>query len=448
MLFSIKKGLDLPISGQPDQKIDNAAAIKTVAILGNDYIGMKPRLQVQEGDNVRLGQTLFIDKKNTGVKFTSPGAGTVKAINRGAKRVLQSVVIELEGDDAETFEKFDQNTLSNLERCVVKENLINSGLWTALRTRPYSKSPKPDSVPSSIFITAIDTNPLACDPETVIKEQAESFNDGVIVLSRLTDGKIFVCKSDQTDINITQTEQIELHNFAGPHPAGLVGTHIHHLDPVNSEKMVWHINYQEVIAIGKLFTTGQLWVERIISIAGPMVKRPRLLRTRLGANTEQLLHEETEHKPSRVISGSVLSGHQASNWAAYLGRFHQQISVIEEKTDREFFGWIKPGRNKFSVLNVFISKFLGVKKFNLNTSQNGSPRAMVPIGAFEGLMPLDILPTQLLRALVVKDTDAAQQLGCLELDEEDLSLCSFVCSGKYDYGPVLRTNLNQIEKEG
>ncbi|MFK8067001.1 MAG: Na(+)-translocating NADH-quinone reductase subunit A [Gammaproteobacteria bacterium] len=448
MLFSIKKGLDLPISGQPDQKIDNAAAVKTVAILGSDYIGMKPKLQVQEGDTVKLGQTLFTDKKNTGVKFTSPGAGTIKAINRGAKRVLQSVVIELQGDDSETFEKFDQSALSSLDRAVVKENLLNSGLWTALRTRPYSKSPKPDSTPNSIFITAIDTNPLACNPEIAIKEQAESFSNGITVLSRLTEGKVFVCKSDQTDINVSQTDQIELHDFVGPHPAGLVGTHIHHLDPVNGEKTVWHINYQDVIAVGKLFTTGQLWVERIISIAGPMVKRPRLLRTRLGANTEQLLHEETEHKPSRVISGSVLSGHQASNWAAYLGRFHQQVSVIEEKTDREFFGWIKPGSKKYSALNVFISKLLGVKKFELNTSQNGSPRAMVPVGTFEGLMPLDILPTQLLRALVVKDTDAAQELGCLELDEEDLSLCSFVCSGKYDYGPVLRTNLTQIEKEG
>ncbi len=450
MHFSIKKGLDLPISGSPDQKIDNAGPVSSVAILGYDYIGMKPTMLVKEGDRVKLGQTLFINKKNKGVCFTSPAAGTVKSINRGAKRVLQSVVIELDGneEDEVTFEKVDQSQLNNLDREVVKKNLVESGLWNALRTRPYSKTPDPDTVPHSIFVTAIDTSPLAADPEVVIKEHIESFNDGLAVLTRLTDGKVFVCKSDTANLEVAHLDQVEVHEFSGPHPAGLVGTHIHFLDPIGGDKTVWHLNYQDVIAIGKLFTTGHLWVERVISIAGPMVKRPRLLRTRLGAKTEDLLKGETEHKQSRVISGSVLSGHMASNWAGYLGRYHNQISVIEETTEREFFGWIKPGSKKFSKLNVFVSKLLGVKEFDLNTSQNGSPRAMVPVGTFEAVMPLDILPTQLLRALLVKDTDTAQQLGCLELDEEDLALCSFVCSGKYDYGPILRSNLIQIEKEG
>ena len=450
MHFSIKKGLDLPISGRPDQKIDNAAPVRSIAILGYDYVGMKPTMQVKEGDRVRLGQTLFTDKKNKGVCFTSPAAGTVKSINRGAKRVLQSVVIELNGQEEEEvlFEKVDQGQLNNLDRDAVKKNLIESGLWTALRTRPYSKSPDPDSVPNSIFVTTIDTSPLAADPEVVIKEQLESFNDGLAILTRLTDGKVFVCKSDDANLEVSHIDQVEVHEFSGPHPAGLVGTHIHFLDPIGGDKTVWHLNYQDVIAIGKLFTTGRLWVERVISMAGPMVKRPRLLRTRLGAKTEDLLEGETEHKQSRVISGSVLSGHMASNWAGYLGRYHNQISVIEETNEREFFGWIKPGRKKFSKLNVFVSKLLGVKEFDLNTSQNGSPRAMVPVGTFEAVMPLDILPTQMLRALLVRDTDAAQELGCLELDEEDLALCSFVCSGKYDYGPILRSNLTQIEKEG
>ena len=449
MLFTIKKGLDLPISGEPDQKIDNAPPAKSVVLLGYDYIGMKPTMLVKEGDRVKLGQTLFTDKKNKNVGFTSPAGGTVKSIYRGAKRVLQTVTIEVDDNEEEvSFEKYDQGKLASLDRETVKKNLIESGLWLALRTRPYSKSPDPDSSPNSIFVTAIDTNPLAVNPEVVIKEHTESFNDGLTVLSRLTDGKVFVCKSDYANLEVSHMDQVEVHDFAGPHPAGLVGTHIHFLDPIGGDKTVWHLNYQDVIAIGKLFTSGLLWVERVISIAGPMVKRPRLLRTRLGANTEELLKNETENKQSRVISGSILSGHLASNWASYLGRYHQQISVIEEPTEREFFGWIKPGSKKFSALNVFVSKLMGVKKFDLNTSQNGSPRAMVPVGSFEAVMPLDILPTQLLRALIVKDTDAAQQLGCLELDEEDLSLCSFVCSGKYDYGPILRNNLIQIEKEG
>jgi len=449
MHFSIKKGLDIPISGRlPEQQISNANTINSVALLGNDYQGMKPTMLVEEGDRVKLGQALFNDKKNPEVQFISPGAGFVKKINRGARRVLQSVIIELEGDDEITFDQYESSQLENISTENIKKNLLNSGLWTALRIRPYSQIPSADSVPHSIFVTAIDSNPLAADPNVIINEYTEDYANGLKVLSQLTDGKVFICQSTETAILKSVPENIETHTFSGPHPSGLVGTHIHFLDPVNDKKSVWHINYQDVIAIGKLFITGRLWVERIISLAGPLVSKPRLIRTRQGANTEDLVHDEVEHVQSRVISGSILSGHTATNWAAFLGHYHNQISVIAEGYEREFFGWIKPGSKKFSALNVFISKLIGTKRFNLTTSQNGSPRAMVPVGTFELMMPLDILPTQLLRALLVKDTDAAQALGCLELDEEDLALCSFVCSGKYDYGPVLRANLTQIEKEG
>lgn len=450
MYFSIKKGLDLPIAGSPVQTIDDANTVNSVAILGNEYVGMKPSMLVEEGQQVRLGQVLFTDKKIPGVQFTSPGAGTIRSINRGAKRVLQSIIIDLAGDDEVTFQQYEQSQLAGLNRDDVKKNLLDSGLWTALRTRPYSKSPHPDTSPHSIFVTAIDTNPLAADPDIIIEKYATDYCDGLTVLSHLTDGKVFTCQSNDATTTATNTPaNVETHYFSGPHPAGLASTHIHLLDPVSANKTVWQINYQDVIAIGKLFTSGKLWVERIISLAGPLVNNPRLLRTRLGANTEDLVRDEVQHIQSRVISGSVLHGHTARNWASFLGRFHQQISVIAESDEREFFGWIKPvGKNKFSALNVFISKLLGKKELALTTSQNGSPRAMVPVGTFEMVMPLDILPTQLLRALVVKDSDAAQALGCLELDEEDLALCSFVCSGKFDYGPMLRTNLTQIEKEG
>lgn len=449
MHFSIKKGLNLPIAGEPVQAIDNANTVKTVAVLGNEYVGMKPTMQVEEGQFVKLGQTLFTDKKNPSVHFTAPGAGKITKINRGAKRVLQSVIIELEGSDEITFQSYKPEQLTSLNRDDIKKNLLNSGLWTALRTRPYSKSPLPETTPHSIFVTAMDTNPLASNPTVIINEYAADYAHGLTVLSQLTDGKVFICQAKEQPTTSSSAANIETHTFSGPHPAGLASTHIHFLAPVNANKTVWQVNYQDVIAIGKLFTTGHLWVERIISLAGPLVNKPRLLRTRLGANTEDLVRDEVQNIQSRVISGSVLHGHTATNWASYLGRFHYQISVIAEATDREFFGWIKPtGKNKFSALNVFISKLLGTKQLNLTTSQNGSPRAMVPVGTFERVMPLDILPTQLLRALIVHDTDAAQTLGALELDEEDLALCSFVCSGKFDYGPVLRSNLTQIEKEG
>ncbi len=449
MHFSIKKGLDLPISGKPEQTIYDGNHVSSVAVLGNEYVGMRPTMLVEEGQRVKLGEALFEDKKNPGVLFTAPGAGTIKAINRGAKRALQSVTIELDGDEEVTFQDYTADSLDNLETDAITKNLVDSGLWLAFRTRPYSRSPAIDATPDAIFVTAMDTNPLAADPSIIINNYAEDFKHGLTVISQLTQGKVFVCQAADTALPVSHRDNIEVNTFSGPHPAGLAGTHIHLLNPVSATKSVWTINYQDVIAIGKLFTTGRLWVERIISFAGPLVNKPRLIRTRLGASTEDLVRGEVAAVQSRVISGSVLHGHTANNWAAYLGRFHTQLSVIAESVDRELLGWIKPGgKNKFSALNVFISSLFPKKDLALTTSQNGSPRAMVPVGVFERVMPLDILPTQLLRSLLVKDTDSAQALGCLELDEEDLALCSFVCSGKYDYGPALRTNLTQIEKEG
>jgi Na+-transporting NADH:ubiquinone oxidoreductase subunit A len=262
---------------------------------------------------------------------------------------------------------------------------------------------------------------------------------------------VYVCKAPGTELPVPEGGQFRVAAFEGPHPAGLPGTHIHFLDPVGAHKTVWHLNYQEVIAIGKLMTTGRLWTERVISLAGPPVARPRLLRTRLGANLNDLLEGEYDTtKECRPISGSVFAGRRGVGWASYLGRYHLQLTLLYEGRERELLGWITPGKNKFSKINVFISSFSRNKgqRFTFNTSQNGSPRAMVPVGNYEEVMPLDILPGQLLRYMLVRDTDMAQKLGILELDEEDIALCSFVCVGKYDYGPVLRQNLSQIEREG
>jgi Na+-transporting NADH:ubiquinone oxidoreductase subunit A len=449
MLITIKKGLDIPITGEPEQVIDAARPVTSVALVGRDYIGLKPSMLVNEGDRVKLGQPLFTDKKIPGVNHTSPGSGTVTAINRGARRALQSVVIQLEGDEQETFNAHSPAELGQLSRNAVQETLLASGLWTAFRTRPFSKVPLPDSVPHSIFVTAIDTRPLGVRPDVVINAYPEDFVNGLHILGRLTEGSIYVCKAPDSTIPTIDSAPFKTVSFAGPHPAGLPGTHIHFLDPVSVTKTVWHLNYQEVIAIGKLFTTGHLWTERIIALAGPTVLKPRLLRTRLGANTNELLDDELQDIDCRPLSGSILGGRRALGAEAFLGRYHTQLCVLAEGRERELLGWITPGKNKYSFLNVFVSSLSRkMQKFPLTTDQNGSPRAMVPVGNYEEVMPLDILPTQLLRYMLVGDTDTAQALGCLELDEEDLALCSFVCVGKYDYGPVLRKNLTQIEKEG
>lgn len=446
-MITIKKGLDLPIAGVPQQVIENGPAIKSVAILGQEYVGMRPTMYVQVEDRVKKGQVLFEDKKNPGVKFTAPGAGVVKEINRGAQRVLQSVVIELDGEEQVTFAKYDEGKLLQLSRENVQQNLVESGLWTALRTRPYSKAPALDSEPKAIFVNAMDTNPLAADPLLVIKENEQDFAAGLKVLSRLTEGKLYVCSAANAEINFDNAP-VTHETFSGPHPAGNVGTHIHFLEGVNMNYHVWHANAQDVIAIGKLFTTGELYTDRVISLAGPGVKQPRLIRTRLGANLNELTTGELSDGKQRIISGSVLNGHTASGPHAYLGRFHNQVTVIAEGDEKHLFGWIWPGKEMHSITRAYAGHLFSGKLFNMTASTNGSDRAMVPIGNYERVMPLDIVPTPLLRDLCSGDIEGAQALGCLELDEEDLALCTYVCPGKYDFGPILRKCLTTIEKEG
>lgn len=451
MVTITKRGLNVPIAGEPEQVIHtDAGVVRTVGLIGSDYVGLKPTMLVAEGDRVKLGDPLMVDK-NSGVQFTSPGAGVVKAINRGARRVLESVVIELGGTGQKKFTAYGESQLKDLGPEPVKENLLASGLWTALRTRPYSRIPSPESAPHSIFVNAMDTNPLAARPDVVIQERSGDFKNGLTVLAQLTEGRVYICKAPSHSLPVAEGPQFEVADFDGPHPAGLVGTHIHFLDPVSATKTVWHLDYQSVLAIGALFVTGRLNVERVISLAGPMVTRPRLVRTRLGANLIELVQGQlVPDKETRVISGSVIHGVAVEDSLVFLGRYHQQVSVIEEGGAREFMGWVMPGGNKFSFLNVLLSSLPHQRgrKFPMDSSRWGSPRAIVPVGVYEEVMPLDVLPTQLLKALIVGDTDMAQALGCLELDEEDLALCTFVDPGKHDFGPVLRNNLTRIEKEG
>lgn len=448
-MIKISKGLDLPITGAPQQKIEPAPPVHSVALVGDDYLGMKPTMAVNQGDRVKLGQLLFEDRKTPGVRFTAPGAGLVKAINRGAKRKFESLVIELDGDEEETFSSHQGYNLTQLDPGQVRDNLVASGLWTAIRKRPFSKIPSPESTPRAIFVTAIDTHPLAAQPEVVLANREAEFIHGLQALSVLAGGKLYLCKAPGAKIPGSDLKVVTVAEFAGPHPAGLPGTHIHFLDPVSMQKTAWHLNYQDVIAIGYLFMTGRLLTERIVSLAGPVVKNPRLLRTRLGASLPDLVESELQPGANRVISGSVLSGRKAQPLIDCLGRYHLQISALAEGTERTLLGWQRPGFDKFSVTRMFASSLRGRGvRFPLTTSMGGSPRAMVPIGTYEQVMPLDILPTQLLRALIVGDTEQAQALGCLELDEDDLGLCTFVCPGKYEYGPLLRQNLTTIEREG
>jgi len=450
-LIKIKKGLNVPISGEPEQTVSQGKSSKTVALVGYDYIGMKPTMVVNVGDRVKLGQLLFTDKKMAGVKFTSPGGGKVIAINRGQKRVFQSIVIQLEEKEEEvTFPSYSEKQLSELDMEKVKTNLVDSGLWPLLRARPFGKVADPATTPHSIFVTAMDSNPLAPSVETILSGKENEFRVGLKILTRLTEGKIYLCKAPGANIPSAEVPALSVEEFSGPHPAGNVGTHMHFLDPVHREKIVWHIDAQDVATIGQFFSTGRIPVERVISIAGPSFKQPRLIRTRTGAAIEDLIVDELKEdiSESRIISGSVLSGRTADGPLAFLGRYHQQVSALAEVKKRNFFGWLSPGFKLYSKKPILISTLFRRKKFAFTTDINGGKRAIFPLGVYEEIMPMDFEMTYLLRSLMVDDVETAENLGCLELCEEDLALCSFVSPSKIEYGPVLRRNLTIIEKEG
>lgn len=444
----IVEGLDIPIGGKPKQSIEDGLPVRSVALVGIDYLGLRPSMFIKEGDTVKLGQPLFFDRRYPDILFTSPGTGVVSAINRGVRRVLLSVVVDLSGTEQKTFSSWSPNQLTNLRKDQIVDTLLVSGMWTALRNRPFSKIPDPKSSPSSIFVTAMDTDPLAAKPEIVIGEYDNEFSHGLDLIARLTDGHVFVCQKPSAHIPLGSNDNVRIIKFSGPHPSGLVGTHIHFLDPVNDQKSVWHLGYQDVIAIGKLFTTGKVWIERIISLAGPKVKRPRLIRTRMGAHLDNLTQGEMQDSDCRIISGSVLSGRYSQEKLSFLGRFHNQISVIgdvsqDQPSNRSFHN-----NQQYSSYGFFGKNWSKRVQSSLTTALNGKSSVFFPLGGFEKVMPLDILPTQLLKALLVGDWEMAKALGCLELDEEDLALCTFVCPGKCDYGPLLRACLETIEKEG
>ena len=450
-MIKIKQGLNIPVSGQPQQVIHDGAEIEHVGLCGLDYVGLRPRLLVEEGDEVKFGQPLFIDKHHPGIPFCSPGSGKITTINRGPRRVLHSVVVRLDDQlaSAKLYEPLSRQQMLRLNHESAADRLRQSGLWTAFRQRPFGRIPEPGAVPRSIFVTAIDTRPLAADPKVVTYGHEDALADGLQVLTALTAGPVWFCTAPDWDIPVPESDRIRHAMFSGPHPAGLPGTHIHFLDPVSAKRAVWHIGYQDVIAIGKLFSQGVVDNNRIVAMGGTCIPEPRLLRTRLGALVRELAAPCVDDtRSSRVISGSVLGGRSVEPGLAYLGRYHDQVSAIPEGGDRHLFGWTGVFPWRYSAARTFLRKAGHKRRFNITTAQNGRFSGMIPTRAFEKVMPLDILPSPLFRALLVKDTDQALALGCLELDEEDLALCSFVCPAKIDYGAALRLNLQQIEREG
>ena len=450
-MIRIKKGLNIPLKGSPNGAPISMTSSRSLGILGSDYIGLRPSMFVNEGDKVKAGEKLFEDKKNPGVIFTSPGAGTIESINRGPRRSLQSVVINLDKEeDFIDFNNFNINEINDLESSTIRNQLISSGLWTSFRTRPYSKSPDINSSPNGLFINCMDTNPLGLDTNLILTLEKKNFEAGIIALRKLLICPINLCTSKEFLYSDYSFPEIKHYQFSGPHPAGLSGTHMHHISPASSKNLLWSINYSDVINIGSLFLNGKLPIHKYISLAGPQVIEPKVIKVRIGACTDEVCAGQLKATNNRIISGSVINGCEALGAFAYLGKFHNQISVIEESapSDREFMNWALPGFKKHSKLGLFAHSLTPNKLLDIKSLMNGSDRAIVPLGIYEEVLPYNLLATLLMRYLAVGDTEKIQSLGGLELDEEDLALCSYVCPSKYDFGSLLRANLTSIETEG
>lgn len=445
MYFKIKKGLDIPMTGAPRQEISPSSEVDRAALLGVDYRGLKPMLEVKVGDEVCVGDTLFRDRRFPDVCFTSPMGGVVEAINRGDRRALLSVVIKKSFDEKQ--KEFSVGSVFSMPMDDLRRILFESGMWTALRERPYGMMADPQKKPTSIFVTAMDSNPLAMSADVVINQHAEEFQLGLSVLGRFTEGRVHVCQAPNVIIPHGDSPKFVHHVFDGPHPAGNVGTHIHFIDPVNASRCVWHIGYQDTIALGHLFKTGRLFVDRYASLAGYQVRAPRIIKTRLGADLDRVCKGELFGGENRIVSGSPIFGQVAQGPLAFLGRFSNAVCVLKEDRNRYFHGFLSPGISKFSVKSVFLSSVFAKRNFSLKTNKHGSRRDIVPIGSYEEVMPLDIIPTFLVRAILSGDLDKMEKLGALELDSEDLALCTFVCPGKNEISDIFADALIKLQRE-
>lgn len=440
----LRRGLDLPVPGAAGGGVEAAPAIHSVGILGADYAGLRLRALVAGGDAVETGQPVLEDRTRPALRVTSPGAGRVQAIHQGERRSIESVVIALGAGGERRFEAHEPRALGALPRAALVEQLCASGLWCALRARPFGKIPDPGTEPAAIFVTAIDTHALAPPPELSVMEHPEDFAHGLVLLTRLTGGAVYLCRRAGSPISAPTHARVREAEFEGPHPAGLAGTHIHHLHRIAAGRSVWTVAYPDVIAIGKLFTSGRLWLERIVSVAGPGVRRPRFVRARLGASTEDLVQGGLAEGRCRVVSGPLLSGRTAAGHAAFLGRRHLSVSALREPEPRERAPWWGVGRAGRARR---LLPGAGAAGGWAAGSGGEAPGPFVPLPAFDRAVALDLAVAPLLRALVVGDAESARTLGALELEEEDLALCSFLCPSGIDYGALLRRVLERLEAD-
>lgn len=444
--ITIKQGLDINLLGDAEKVITEVDA-GMYAIKPIDFIGVFPKVVVQEGDKVKAGSQLCFDKYRDNIWFTSPVSGTVKEVRRGAKRVLLEIIIE--PDAQQQYEDFGKAAPNNLDRDQVLDKMLKSGVWPVIRQRPYTVIANPDDNPKAIFVSAFDTSPLAPDYNFIVEGQAEAFQTGLDALKKLTTGKIHLNLKGNGDNSsvFTNAKNVQINYFSGPHPAGNVGTQINKLDPVNKGEVVWHLRPQEVITIGRLFLEGRFNSERIIALVGSEVIKPMYIKTRIGASIKEIIKDNLKDGKLRFISGNPLTGKKIDK-NGFISFYDSQLTVLPEGDYYEMFGWVLPGFGKFSFSRTFFSWLHPKdKKYRMDTNFHGGPRAFVITGEMEKVFPFDIYPMQLLKAIMIEDIDAMENLGIYEVDEEDFALIEFIDTSKTEAQYIVRKGLDIMRKE-
>jgi len=445
-VIHIKKGLNIPMLGEAEKVIKKANQAEYYAIKPTDFIGIRPKLLVQPGDKVKAGTALFYDKLQERVHFTSPVSGEVTEIRRGERRVIQEIIIK--ADATIEYESFKTGTPSSLSKEEIIEILLQSGLWPAIRQRPYSTIANPADTPKAIFISAFDTAPLAPDMDYVVKDCESCFQIGIDVLRKLTDGTIHLnINADYPAAGTyTKAKGVQINKFTGPHPAGNVGVQINKLDPINKGDIVWYTYPQEIIAIGRLFEKGIYDATKIIALTGSEIKNPRYYKIINGASIKNLVEDNVKEGEQRYISGNILTGTKIEK-EGFISFYDNQVTVIPEGRYHEFFGWATPGFKKYSASHAILSWLIPGRKYKLDTNMHGGHRAYVMTGEYEKVFPMDIFPVQLIKAIMVEDIDKMEQLGIYEVDEEDFALCEYVCTSKTEVQSIIRTGLDLMRKE-
>ena len=447
-VIRVRKGLNIRLEGNAEMVIANADRPETIAIQPPDIHGLIPKLDIKPGEEVKAGTPLFHDKDHEYVKLTSTVSGEVVEVVRGAKRKILQVKIL--ADKETRYEDFGAADPNSLSREQVIEKLLNSGTWPFIRQRPFDVIADPSEKPKSIFISGIDTNPLAPDNDFVVRNQGEDLQAGIDAVKKLTDGTVHLCLGQNTSGNeLTSAKGVEIHRFSGPHPAGNVGVQIHNIDPINKGEVVWYLYPQDLIIIGRLFRTGKYDAQRIIAVTGASAMERKYKKVLIGAPIKSIIGDNIEAGDIRVISGNVLTGTNAGI-DGNLGYYDTQITAIPEGKEPKFFltkGWLAPGFDKFSMSMTFPTWMTGSKKFNLDTNLNGEERAFVVSGQYEKVFPFDIYPVQLVKSIIFNDIDQMEKLGIYEVGPEDFALCEYVCTSKINVQNIVRGGLDTVKAE-